>query len=66
MVEHLDKFPLFERIPDGELTDDPVVQQVRISTEEGKKVERNEGDKFLAVYKRLSHPKLSPTTSATS
>lgn len=52
MVAHLDGFPLFERIPDEELVDDPILQQVKVSTEEGQKVERNEGLKLWAVYRR--------------
>ena len=33
--------------------DDPVVPKVYDSTEEGKKVARNKGDKFLAVFRRV-------------
>ncbi|KAJ3044465.1 tRNA (guanine-N(7)-)-methyltransferase (tRNA(m7G46)-methyltransferase) [Rhizophlyctis rosea] len=57
MVKHLDEHPLFERIPDADLTDDPCVPCVMQETEEGKKVERNKGDKFLAVYRRLEKGK---------
>ncbi len=53
MVGHLDAFPLFARLADAELAADPVVEHVRAATEEGKKVERNEGPKLLAVYRRL-------------
>ncbi|KAF9162584.1 tRNA (guanine-N(7)-)-methyltransferase (tRNA(m7G46)-methyltransferase) [Actinomortierella ambigua] len=53
MVKHLDEHPLFARIPDEELKDDPAVEHVINATEEGKKVERNKGDKFLACYRRL-------------
>ncbi|KND00642.1 tRNA (guanine-N(7)-)-methyltransferase [Spizellomyces punctatus DAOM BR117] len=53
MVKHLDEHPLFERIPDDDLVDDPCVPCVMKETEEGKKVERNQGDKFLAVYRRV-------------
>jgi len=56
MVHHLTAFPLFERIPDEELKGDPIVQQVRTSTEEGKKVERNKGEKWLACFRRLEGP----------
>lgn len=59
MVQHLEAFPLFERIPEADLASDPVVEQVRISTEEGRKVERNEGPKLLAVFRRLAEPKTS-------
>lgn len=51
MVSHLDGFPSFERIEADE--NDEVVKQVRVSTEEGKKVERNNGLKLLAVYRRV-------------
>ncbi|CAI2165623.1 16784_t:CDS:2 [Funneliformis geosporum] len=54
MVKHLEEHPLFERISDDELETDPVVPHVQTATEEGKKVERNNGDKFLACYKRIS------------
>jgi len=52
MVAHLDGFPLFERIPNEELVDDPVLEQVKVATEEGQKVARNEGLKMWAVYRR--------------
>ncbi|KAI8072411.1 guanine-N-7 methyltransferase [Gongronella butleri] len=56
MVKHLDNHPLFERIPDDECDKDPAVLHVRTATEEGKKVERNQGDKFLACYRRVEDP----------
>ncbi|KAF8950579.1 tRNA (guanine-N(7)-)-methyltransferase (tRNA(m7G46)-methyltransferase) [Podila verticillata] len=54
MVKHLDAHPLFVRIPDEELVDDPAVEHVRTATEEGQKVERNKGDKYLACYRRIT------------
>ncbi|KAJ1677095.1 tRNA (guanine-N(7)-)-methyltransferase (tRNA(m7G46)-methyltransferase), partial [Spiromyces aspiralis] len=56
MVKHLDDHPLFERIPDSELANDPVIPCVSNSTEEGKKVTRNRGDKYLACYRRVEDP----------
>ncbi|KAG8930987.1 tRNA (guanine-N(7)-)-methyltransferase (tRNA(m7G46)-methyltransferase) [Tulasnella sp. 418] len=56
MKKHLDESPLFEKIPEDELENDPVVEQVRTATEEGKKVERNNGNKWLACYRRLEGP----------
>ncbi|CAC5375093.1 trmB [Mytilus coruscus] len=56
MVSHFDEFPLFERIPDSELESDQVVEKLYISTEEGQKVTRNKGEKFLAVYRRIVDP----------
>jgi tRNA (guanine-N7-)-methyltransferase len=55
MVKHMEEHPLFERIPESELLDDPCVPCVMDSTEEGKKVARNSGDKFLACYRRVEY-----------
>ncbi|KAJ1667126.1 tRNA (guanine-N(7)-)-methyltransferase (tRNA(m7G46)-methyltransferase) [Coemansia sp. RSA 1813] len=55
-VKHLDAFPLFERIPDAELENDPAIPCVVNSTEEGKKVARNKGEKHLACYRRIEDP----------
>ncbi|KAJ2494860.1 tRNA (guanine-N(7)-)-methyltransferase (tRNA(m7G46)-methyltransferase) [Coemansia sp. RSA 2052] len=55
-VSHLDAFPLFERIPDDELKGDPAIPCVVNSTEEGKKVARNKGSKYLACYRRIEDP----------
>lgn len=59
MVSHFDQFPLFERITDDELDNDPVVSKLYESTEEGQKVTRNKGDKHLAVYRRIEDPLLT-------
>lgn len=58
MVRHLDAFPLFKRIPDDDpsLKDDPCVDAVTYATEEGRKVERNAGDKFFAAFVRVADP----------
>nr|KAJ3420259.1 tRNA (guanine-N(7)-)-methyltransferase (tRNA(m7G46)-methyltransferase) [Polyrhizophydium stewartii] len=53
MVKHLDEHPLFERMSEAETSMDPCVPCVMQDTEEGKKVARNQGDKFLAVYRRI-------------
>ncbi|KAI9197429.1 guanine-N-7 methyltransferase [Polychytrium aggregatum] len=53
MVKHIDNHPLFARMTDEELKDDPCIPCVREDTEEGKKVTRNKGDKFLAVWRRI-------------
>ncbi|TPX32695.1 hypothetical protein SmJEL517_g04201 [Synchytrium microbalum] len=53
MVKHIDAHPLFERIPNKDLEGDPCIPCVMNDTEEGKKVARNNGDKFLAVYRRI-------------
>ena len=56
MVEHLLAHPTFERVPDEELEGDECVSTMRVETEEGKKVERNNGKKYVAVFRRLEHP----------
>lgn len=53
MVLHLDSHPLFRRLTDAEMEGDVCIRCVREETEEGKKVERNRGDKFLSVWIRL-------------
>ncbi|CAL1266812.1 unnamed protein product [Larinioides sclopetarius] len=56
MVKHLDAHPLFQRIPEEESAKDPVIDKLFESSEEAKKVSRNKGDKFLAVYMRIEDP----------
>ncbi|CAE6411219.1 unnamed protein product [Rhizoctonia solani] len=56
MVSHLEAFPAFERIPDEEATKDPVAPHILNATEEGKKVERNNGRKWLALFRRKDRP----------
>ncbi|KAJ3188035.1 tRNA (guanine-N(7)-)-methyltransferase (tRNA(m7G46)-methyltransferase) [Irineochytrium annulatum] len=53
MVRHLDAHPLFRRLTEGELKEDPCVKCVMEDTEEGKKVARNEGSKWLMCYRRV-------------
>lgn len=49
MQTHLDQCELFRRLDE----EDQVTQYVRGSTEEGKKVARNQGQKWLAIYERV-------------
>ncbi|EON67422.1 tRNA (guanine-N(7)-)-methyltransferase [Coniosporium apollinis CBS 100218] len=56
MVEHFEAHPSFERVGEEEQEADPCVDVMRTETEEGKKVERNEGVKFVALFKRLEDP----------
>ncbi|XP_038215403.1 tRNA (guanine-N(7)-)-methyltransferase [Zerene cesonia] len=53
MVSHFEEHPLFERISDDELESDIIVEKLFESTEEGQKVTRNNGEKFLAVFRRV-------------
>lgn len=59
MVKHFEDHPLFERVADEQLTNDVVVSKLFDSSEEGKKVTRNNGDKYLAVFKRVKDPVIS-------
>ncbi|KAF4518025.1 hypothetical protein B566_EDAN009258 [Ephemera danica] len=62
MVRCFDKHPLFERVSDQENNEDPVVEKLWDSSEEGKKVTRNNGPKLLAVYRRISDPYMQDIT----
>lgn len=56
MVLHFQEHPLFESIPEEEWAKDPIVEKLYESTEEGQKVTRNKGDKFVAIFKRIADP----------
>ncbi|KAI0346334.1 putative methyltransferase [Trametopsis cervina] len=56
MKSHLEAFPLFEHISEDDLRAEgkgPVLDAVYSSTEEGRKVERNNGEKWLACFRRI-------------
>ncbi|KAM3877634.1 tRNA (guanine-N(7)-)-methyltransferase [Diretmus argenteus] len=53
MVKHFTEHPLFIRVPDEELDGDVIVKRLGTCTEEGKKVQRNGGKNFLAVFRRI-------------
>eukprot|EP01045_Picozoa_sp_COSAG04_P024449 COSAG04_NODE_3052_length_3234_cov_1.629984_1_plen_609_part_00 len=52
MVRHLEEHPLFDRLTAEEEAADPVVPYIRTRTDESIKVERNQGQKYAAVYRR--------------
>ncbi|MBW0478800.1 hypothetical protein O181_018515 [Austropuccinia psidii MF-1] len=59
MVKHLDAHPLFKKIEVDEVIksdsrEERIIEAVKNLTEEGKKVARNDGDKFLAIFRRIS------------
>lgn len=56
MVQHFDGHPLFERVPEQDQDGDECVMVMRTETEEGKKVERNKGRKFVACWRRAQDP----------
>lgn len=56
MRAHLDAHPLFQFVEEQELRNEgkgPILDAVYSSTEEGKKVERNAGQKWLACFRRI-------------
>ena len=56
MAKHFDEHPLFERLTGEEIDDDVCVAVMKTDTEEGKKVERNGGRKFVACWRRRADP----------
>lgn len=58
MKSHFVNHPLFEEMTPGDYKDDPVIEQLYNSTEEGQKVTRNKGDKYMAIFKRIKDPLL--------
>ncbi|EMD33283.1 hypothetical protein CERSUDRAFT_126066 [Gelatoporia subvermispora B] len=61
MNSHLAAFPLFEPVSEDDLRAEgkgPIVDAVYSSTEEGKKVERNSGHKWLACFRRIDVPRV--------
>ncbi|CCF58419.1 hypothetical protein KAFR_0E02670 [Kazachstania africana CBS 2517] len=56
MVKHLTEHPLFERLNEEWETTDKCVSIMRNATEEGKKVARKQGAKYVACFKRLPDP----------
>ncbi|KAF7659776.1 hypothetical protein LDENG_00293320 [Lucifuga dentata] len=53
MVKHFTEHPLFALVPDEELDSDVIISRLGTCTEEGKKVQRNGGKNFLAVFRRI-------------
>lgn len=56
MLAHFDAHPSFERLSDQDQQADQCVAVMMIETEEGKKVERNGGSKFVACWRRVEDP----------
>jgi len=59
MAKHLSEFELFERIGEDELVRDgkgSILDAMKQDTEEGKKVTRNKGDKWVACFRRKEDP----------
>ncbi|KAL0589614.1 hypothetical protein ABG067_002163 [Albugo candida] len=45
--------PCFQRLSEAEMTTDPCVQAMTEETEEGKKVSRSGGSKYVAIFRRV-------------
>lgn len=56
MAKHFNDHPLFDRIAEEELEGDVCVEIMKTDTEEGKKVTRNKGSKFIACFRRAEDP----------
>ncbi|KAI4118038.1 MAG: hypothetical protein LQ345_001838 [Seirophora villosa] len=56
MVRHFDEHPSFEKVSKEEEVEDECVKTMKVETEEGKKVERNKGEKFVACFRRSEDP----------
>lgn len=54
MAARMSESPLFERVGEEELKDDPCVEAMMNGTEEGKKVTRLSGNKYPAVWRRIA------------
>uniref|UniRef100_A0A8C7ICQ5 tRNA (guanine-N(7)-)-methyltransferase n=1 Tax=Oncorhynchus kisutch TaxID=8019 RepID=A0A8C7ICQ5_ONCKI len=63
MVKHFSEHLLFTRVPDAELVDDVIISRLGTCTEEGKKVQRNGGKNYLAVFRRVIQRQNIPKTS---
>src|SRR5947207_784503 len=56
IVEHFAGHASFERVAEEEQEMDECVEIMKSETEEGKKVERNKGQKFIALFRRKEDP----------
>lgn len=56
MKQHFENHPLFVPLTSEEIKNDIVIEKLYQSSEEGQKVTRNNGEKFLAAFKRVKDP----------
>ncbi|CAD6503559.1 BgTH12-03219 [Blumeria graminis f. sp. triticale] len=61
MVSHFEAHPAFEKVSPEEQEADMCVKIMRVKTEESMKVDRNDGPKFVATFRRLEEPPLLKT-----
>lgn len=64
MVAHLDACPLFERVPEEDLKNDLCLKAITYETDEAKKVDRLGGNKYPAVYRRITSSGTSSSTQS--
>ncbi len=62
--DKLEAHPLFERVSEEELANDPAAQLLLQGTEEGQKVARNGGKTWRHVYRRIPGPSDQPQQGA--
>jgi tRNA (guanine-N7-)-methyltransferase len=53
MCKHISEHPAFERLSEEEVKADILYDKLPDSSEEGKKVTRNNGEKFFAIFRRI-------------
>jgi tRNA (guanine-N7-)-methyltransferase len=53
MVKHLEGHPMFERIPEEQMANDPCVPCMYDGTDEGRKVTRLGGNKYASYFRRI-------------
>ena len=58
MIKHLEQHPLFQRLSKEWEQDDECVKIMTNATEEGKKVARKQGAKYIACFQRLPDPEI--------
>lgn len=60
-VEKCNAHPLFRKLDDEQvMKEDPCVNAMSVETEESKKVDRNKGSKYYAVYERIDDSEVPP------
>lgn len=60
-TETLDAHPMFQRVPLTDLETDPCIDLVLNSSEEARKVDKSQGQKWIAVYRRIAIDHSDPT-----
>ena len=58
-VDQFSKHPMFERLTESELKGDKVVPLITNKTDEAERVTKNDGQKYICVYRRKSNDSLS-------